>query len=1139
MKKAISFLLCLTLSFQAVFIYADDSVWEDDQNSVTEEIYDTDENNNPDNSDDENNNEGVIGGKSDVDYVSSDYSELFDKPLVKEDYSDQMNEPYAKYGIFLCGSIQDNGAEKYNAGTSSAGKLTEEDLRADISDNLPEIHCERILKGNYAFVAGSKNYWSVDKKETMELPAAMDSNGKFRIPAKTAEKIFDIKSKDSYVSAEYIERVTKYKVFTDARGFLLFGKNLGNSIDTSLTGSGENKYYSDFYSVSDCIGTITWDDIHPTAEQYKDFREKWVQAITYPKGSENEYADYISECIATAKDYMSHIDRNNPVNSPFDNIYIPDLYEPGYTTSHANQAAIEKAYAGIHAMARGFYVAKRSGEKADWLYELRDDIIYATMFMREKHLSNNIYPLAGTPRFTCFGITCFYSMCNAFIMMGDDLPKQVVYDTLMDFLGRNRYANSTYTNRFWLTLPHILTGIILEDDVRLNHGYRYMNQCFSEVKKGEQYPMDTQGFSEDGSFPYHGGLAYNLGYGQSFVISVSELVSVSAGTVFDLSRVYSFGNMYKWIKISWLPFIYKNMKMKMVVGREAPYASARHPVAAMLLIADKAPADIRNELMSYIKPAVAGTENQFYVHSYFPVFRSLSYPYIIENIRPILDDMNNVSGVEAAEYNKVYYNMDRIVHMRNDWLFGLSMSSQRTGKYESSNTTPVSSLTEWYISDGMIYNHNDDVQYLSAWWKGDPYYLSGTTVDSTERSTKQTMSLSESEWGRPDNSRAGGVTTGTLGAAAYENGNRYVSGLDALKSYFMFEDKVVCLGTGITGGKGNVYTVVERRQLVKESGDGNITPKKGYASEVNRVNWTLDVTEKTVNSNVGYEDIIADGKLLDVDFESADTFENPSWLWIEDRTGYVFGGNNTISVKREYYNDVPFVKIAAQHGTKPVDESYCYTILPHATAAETEEYSKNPDIEILSQTNSLHAVRQKSSGIIMANVFKASVLEGMKFETSCSVIIVPQGGDRIFYVADPTQKSDSIKIAFNNNVDVAGDFSSVDNNRVTVDVRQRPGDTYSFTVSDKSGGTSDGNIKTYSYNLKMTSGVVETLLKAYGSGKITYTIEKNGTNGTASIYDDKLLYTSSKRGFYNDIIQVRASDESGNSGIFNVVISAR
>lgn len=1129
MKRIISLLIVLAMVMPMCLVNADDSSWESDQyGDTTEDMANNQGEATSSLTEDEKEETGEVSEDTDKpSYMIDDYDALFEQPFVPEDYSDQMNEPYAKYGMFLTGTIHENGKNKYNAGSFGTGQLTEEDLRADITANLPELQVERILTGNYAFVSNCTSYWSIDHKEYMDMPALMDNEGNFSIPADVAKKIFGVTYKEAYVPASYIEKVTDYRIFKDIRGFIMFGKSIGSSVDTSLVGEGEDQYYADYFWISDCIGTISWEDIHPTADQYEEMRNTLKYSFSYPEGMEEEYADYIADNIASAKDYMSHIDRNNPVNSPFDNLYIPDLYESGYDAdgnafvSHSNQQGIEKAYSGILAMARGYYLAKRTGsESEEWLKQCRNDIIYATMFMREKHLSNNTYPLAGTPRFTSLRITTFYNMCTAFILMDEDLPKQVVYDTLMEFCGRNRYVTSDYTNRFWIATPHIITALILEDDVRLNHGYRYINQCFTEVRKGEEHPMNTNGFYDDGSFPYHGGLAYNLGYGQSFVISASEIISVTNGTIFDLAKVHSFENMYKWIKTAWLPFIYKNMKMKMVVGREAPYASGRHPVAAMLLIADNAPPEIRAELMGYIKPAIEGVEGQFYTHNYFPVFRSLQYPYIIEKIDNIIQDTKNVAGVETTTYNKFYYNMDRVVHMQDGWLFGLAMSSARTGKYESSNTTPVSSLTEWYISDGMTYLHNDDVQYLSQWWKGDPYFLSGTTVDDVERSTVQTMSMSEAEWGKPENLWAGGATTGQIGVAAYENGNQFVTGLDALKSYFMFEDYVVCLGTGITAGNGvvgrtgNAYTVVERRQLVEE------------ASE--------NVAEGA--PTVGYEDVIVNGEKLDVEFDNKEVFDNPQYVWVEKNTGYVFMGDNTVSLKREVANGYSFLKVVAEHGANVKDDSYGYTILPLATAEETADWAKNPDVEIIEQSNTMHAVRQKSTGIVMANIFKTTTLEGIKFETPCSVIIVPESDGKMIYVSDPTQKRDEISMLFPSKVTVSGEFAKANGKSVTVSVRKRIGDTYGFKVSEgKSEGTTSA-LKTYSYNIKITGSVASTTLNAYGKGDVKFEIVKNGGYGTATFIGNQLYYTTKESGNFTDTIQIKATDAAGNSGVFSVKV---
>jgi len=1132
MKKIIALFLAFSMILPLGVVYGDeyDSFLEDDTGSIEDENM---MGSNTGISSEDTNENTSTDKNSTVNYYDIDFDALFEQPLVEEDYSDQMGEPYAKYGMFLRGTIQDNGKNLYNAGTSGGGQLSEEEMRANITTNLPELNVERILTGNYAFVSDCTSYWSKDHKEYMNMPALMDAEGNFSIPADVAKDIFGVTYKESYVPASYIEKVTDYRVFKDIRGFLMFSKNIGSSIDTSLVGTGENQYYADFFWISDCIGFISWEDIHPTPEQYEQFRQLWRYAITYPEGTSETYSQYIADTIATAKSYLEDINYDNPVNSPFKSIYIPDLYEGGEDIntetegdmykSHSNQIYIENAYSAINAMARGYYIAKREGlESEEWLKDCRNAIIYATMYMREKHLSNNAYKIGGTPRMTCFKITTFYKACDTFLLMGEDMPKQVVYDTLMDFWGRSPFVSGDYTNRFWYATPQLLSSVILEDDLRLNHVYRFVNQCFTEIKKGEDNPMASDGFYDDGSYPYHGGLAYNLGYGQSFVISASEIISVTKDTLFDISKVHSFDNMYKWIKTAWLPFIYKNRKMKMVVGREAPYATARHPVAAMLLIADNAPPEIRSELMGYIKPAIDGVESQFYEQKYFPVFRSLSYPYIIEKIDGIINDTKNVAGVETKAYNKFYYNMDRVVHMRDGWMFGLAMSSARTGKYESSTSASPQSVTEWYISDGMTYLHNDDVQYLSPWWKGDPYFLSGTTVDDVERSTKQTMSMSEAEWGRPENLWAGGATNGTIGVAAYENGNQFVTGLDALKSYFMFEDYVVCLGTGITAGNGvvgrtgNAYTVVERRQLVEETSE--------------------NVAEGT--PTVGYEDVIVDGEKLAVEFDNKEVYENPEYIWVEKNTGYVFIGDNSISLKRENVNDYSFLKVVAEHGANVKEDTYGYTILPLATAEETANWAKNPDIEIIEQSNTMHAVKQKSTGVIMANIFKATTLDGVKFETPCSVIIVPEADGNVYYVADPTQKRDELSMIFPEKVTVSGETAKANGKSVTVTVRKRFGDTYSFKAvkSGASGGTSTSALKTYSYNIRITGSVASTTLNAYGIGEVKFEIVKNGGYGNATFVGDQLYYTTKEIGNFTDVIQIRATDAAGNSGVFSVKV---
>ena len=185
----------------------------------------------------------------------------------------------------------------------------------------------------------------------------------------------------------------------------------------------------------------------------------------------------------------------------------------------------------------------------------------------------------------------------------------------------------------------------------------------------------------------------------------------------------------------------------------------------------------------------------------------------------------------------------------------------------------------------------------------------------------------------------------------------------------------------------------------------------------------------------------------------------------------------------------------------------------------------------------MHAVKQKSTGIVMANIFKTTTLEGIKFETPCTVIIVPEADGKMIYVADPTQKSDEVSMLFPSKVSVSGEYAKANGKSVTVTVRKRPGDTYSFKVSEsgESGGTSSA-LKTYSYNIKITGSVASTKLSAYGTGDVKFEIVKNGGYGTATFIGDQLYYTTKEIGNFTDVIQIRATDAAGNSGVFSVKV---
>ena len=152
--------------------------------------------------------------------------------------------------------------------------------------------------------------------------------------------------------------------------------------------------------------------------------------------------------------------------------------------------------------------------------------------------------------------------------------------------------------------------------------------------------------------------------------------------------------------------------------------------------------------------------------------------------------------------------MDRVVALRSGFGFGLSMSSSRIANYESING---GNLHGWFTGDGMTYLYlgNTDTQFNGDFWPTvDPYHLPGTTVETNSHanSAGEATTTSQNWVGGAQVAHSYGVAGMSLAA--------WNTTLTAKKSWFMFDNEIVCLGAGITcGGPAEVHTTVEDRRL--------------------------------------------------------------------------------------------------------------------------------------------------------------------------------------------------------------------------------------------------------------------------------------------------------------------------------------
>lgn len=156
------------------------------------------------------------------------------------------------------------------------------------------------------------------------------------------------------------------------------------------------------------------------------------------------------------------------------------------------------------------------------------------------------------------------------------------------------------------------------------------------------------------------------------------------------------------------------------------------------------------------------------------------------------------------------------------------------------------------------------------------------------------------------------------------------------------------------------------------------------------------------NKIEGTENITVDGTLLEKVSNYTKTFNNPSWMHLENVGGY-FLPNGGKLVLDKVTNKNNFIEMWLTHGVSPKKGSYAYVILPKKTAEETDVYSKNPDIEILSNTEKLQAVKEKKLGITGMIFWKEGVFENITVSKPMIVMAGEENGTYNVNISDPTQ----------------------------------------------------------------------------------------------------------------------------------------
>ncbi|MDQ0360170.1 polysaccharide lyase family 8 super-sandwich domain-containing protein [Breznakia pachnodae] len=781
-------------------------------------------------------------------------------------------------------------------------------------------------------------------------------------------------------------------------------------------------------SITTSIKVTVMDDTSDA--DYNLMKERWLLRIVGDDNLnlENEYiSDYVDNLSEEAEALWNTMDKSE------NRTYLWPLKD-GDTSS----ADITTQFTNINKLALAFGT---KGSSLEGNRELYFDILDAIEFMRTTKKYNGT---TGTSNWWDCQIGAAQQFTDTLMV----LSEYMTYDEIKvyaDCIGgyasdpSKQWPSATATgaNRTDIGISVLGTGILLEDSSRMNLVVEKIPQVFKLVTTGD-------GMYLDGSLVQHTIYAYSGSYGNELMKGVGRILSTTEGTKWEITDP-AIENVYKTVKEGYIPLVHDGRMMSMMSGRSisrAPgtnkfsteYSAGQETISNIMVISNFAPEEYRSEFNKNVKYWIESSEDTY---NFFANARDIE---ALQNADKIMND-STIESEYTFEGVKIF-SMDRVIQATKNYSVGISMYSSRSGNYElqtqgSGVNTKYENIRGWHQADGALYLYNEDCNsYSDGYWATvDSYRLPGTTVDTKE------LSLGAGKGTKSKQSWVGGATDGEFGAAGmYLDKTNVSMDLTAKKSWFLFGDKVVAVGSDINGTTdASIETIVENRLL-----DGGI---KKFVSNPLSINGTLDNgSEKTQTlSDNSYVHLKGSKEGTDLGYYFPDGGEVTTMK--ETRTDSHFS-INTLFVNGETYEHEYF-KMMIQHGSSVSDGTYSYVLLPGKTEEETREYAKNNALEILENNDDVHAVQDTEEQIFAMNVWNNTgySLNGYTVDKQSSLIVKQVGDEITITIADPTRKQGKIIVS----MDEA--YLSV----VSCDSRITPledGKSFEFTSVNNDGGAS-------------------------------------------------------------------------------------
>lgn len=344
--------------------------------------------------------------------------------------------------------------------------------------------------------------------------------------------------------------------------------------------------------------------------------------------------------------------------------------------------------------------------------------------------------------------------------------------------------------------------------------------------------------------------------------------------------------------------------------------------------------------------------------------------YLLENY-PQLDrrdellDYKRMVSLAAQDKHfdgtRFFWQSDLLSHHRaeQNFLFSVQGISNRI---ETPEKTSNAGLKNRYLANGCY----EILKTGNEFWGIAPALnwrkIPGTTVAQDEE-----MSLNVPASRMGTTSFCGGLSDGQYGFSTYDMNEDEVV---AKKSWFCFDNEIVCLGAGISSSNENeVFTTFNQYRL-----DGDVLTDKGKVTEaftsLSNCKWIL-------HGGIGYVPFL----------ENSD--HN-----IEIEVGPKTGSWHEINAERAE-DDIETHDLflaGLNHSNQPEGDTYHYAILPDTDEKRIQEYVENVPYKVVENTASQQAVYYKDLGLFMAVFHEAGTVttpdgQSIRVDVPCVIML--------------------------------------------------------------------------------------------------------------------------------------------------------